>query len=177
MRKPNHRGAGDGATRVFHRTRRPASVLSGLLLLALVSALAAGCGGPADVTGQWSGTMDFEEAAGDTSADLELSLEQADDGTVNGTGTLTVRTPGDAEETELSEVVGRVNEDGGVRLAASGGGVSASSAMELAGETGGDTIEGDARMASRTLAGDLEGLFSGEEPEELTGTFELERQE
>lgn len=159
----------------FRHEARHGIRLSPVVSLALVVALTlSGCGGTPDISGDWSGQMDFEEGGSDTSAELDLSLEHDEDGAITGTGTMTVRTPTETEETELEQVGGRVQDDGTLRLEAVGGDFASSSGVRMRGEAGEDSMEGDARLFSE---GTLEGILSDEEPEQIEGTYDLERQE
>lgn len=164
----------DAETRSFVRSRRTRRAGAPLLVAGMLAAMPslaltlAGCGGPPDATGEWRGQVNFEERGQVVATDLELALDQSEDGSVTGSGEISIRAPGETEELDFEEVSGRVDEDGTLSLATKNDALLADKGLELRGTVGGDSMSGVARMSADDLLA---------EPVEAGGEFELERQE
>ena len=99
---------------------------------------------------------------------MDLTLEQSEDGLVTGNGTITVNTPGETESLTFDSLRGRIGDDGALRLEAADESLLSEKSLELEGEVRGDSMEGNGSLASSELLA---------EPIEVSGEYELQKQQ
>lgn len=160
------RAVGNSFLSTMKRARSLPLLIAVLGLSAWMSVVS-GCGSPPSAEGTWSGEMEITQGGERLPVELDLLLEQSEDGLLTGSGTVTIRTPGETDALDFGNLRGRMQEDGSLRLEASEEALLSERGLEMEGEVSGDTMDGEATLATAVVL---------DEPRRFSGGFELERQ-